>query len=283
MEVAVSSEIFPALPGLTWDQQKVPIFKTFSHRAISGAEKRLSFYQYPLYLYNLSFNLLRDAPAYNELKTLLGFYLSRHGAWDDFLYVDPSDNICTAQTLTSITSNTYQLSRLYGTFKENQFDIQAPGAFNNTGYPIGITGITSGVCTAPDTQGLVAGDFVKFGAGGTTANHIYKVSYVVPNTSFTLNDTSITDATTVSCNKTIPSAPVFNIYDNGVYVSPHKYSVANTTGIVTFGSNPTAPVTADFSFYHRVRFIEYGEGDEGFNNFMYQLFELKKISFITAR
>ena len=279
----MSSEIFPTLPGLTWDQQKVPIFKTLSHRAISGAETRLSFYQYPLYQYTLAYSLLRDTAALNELKTLMGFYLSRYGAWDDFLYLDPSDNLAIAQTLSAITSETYQLSRLYGGFKENQLDIPTTGAFTDIGSAISVSAINAGVCTTTNTQGLAANDFVKFGAGGTTANHIFKVSSVTPNTSFTLNDTSITDATAVSCYKSIPATPVFNVYDNGVYVSPHKYSVVNTTGIITFGSAPTTPVTADFSFYHRVRFIEYGEGDEGWNNFMYQLFELKTLSFITAR
>lgn len=279
----MGNEIFPTLPGITWNQTKVPIFKTISHRATSGAETRLSLYQYPLYQYSLAYSLLRDTTALNELKTLMGFYMSRRGAWDDFLYIDPSDNICTAQTLTAITSDTYQLSRLYGAFRDNIFDIQTPGSFTNTGSSVSITGITSGVCVTTNTQGLVANDFVKFGAGGTTANHIYKLSAVTPNTSITLNDVSITDGTSVSCNKTIPATPVFNLYDNGVYVSPHKYSVVNTTGVITFISSPSTPVTADFSFYHRVRFIEYGEGDEGFNNFMYQLFELKSLSFITAR
>lgn len=204
----MSDLVFPTLPGLTWDQQKVPIFKTLSHRAISGSEKRLSFYQYPLYQYNLSFNLLRDAAAYNELKTLLGFYLSRYGSWDDFLYLDPSDNLAVNETLTAISSKSYQLSRTYGGFKENCYDILSPSS------PL----------------------------------------------------------------------PIREIYDNAVKLDPAtKYTVNNTTGVVTLTDTPTTPVTANFSFYHRVRFIEYGEGDEGFNNFMYQLFELKTLSFITAR
>lgn len=202
----MSNEVFPTLAGVAWDQKKVPIFKTISHRAVSGVESRLSLYQYPLYRYTLSYNVLRDTAAKADLKTLMGFYMSRYGAWDDFLYLDPSDSLITGATLTLITELTYQLGRTYGGFYEPCMDIIPAGS------PL----------------------------------------------------------------------PVLKIYANGVLLEA-GYSVNTATGVVTFTSAPAAPVTADFSFYHRVRFIEYGEGDEGFNNFMYQLWNLQKISLITAR
>jgi len=202
----MSNKIFPSLPGIAWDQKKVPIFSTISHRAVSGAESRLSLYQYPLYKYTLSYNILRDTAAKAELKTLMGFYLSRYGAFDDFLYLDPSDCLVAGVTQNAITTLTYQLGRTYGGFYEPCTDILSPAS------PL----------------------------------------------------------------------PVLKIYANGALLES-GYTVNTATGVVTFTSEPTAPVTADFSFYHRVRFIEYGEGDEGWNNFMYALWDLKKISFITAR
>ena len=68
-----------------------------------------------------------------------------------------------------------------------------------TGSQISVTAIASGVCSTTNTQGLVNGDHVRFGSGGTTAGGYYLVSNVVTNTSFTIDDATITDATDVTC------------------------------------------------------------------------------------
>jgi uncharacterized protein (TIGR02217 family) len=54
------------------------------------------------------------------------------------------------------------------------------------------------------------------------------------------------------------------------------------TGIVTFGTPapPSTTVTADFSYYFRCRFMQ---DSYEFSNFMYRLWSLKKLDFITAR
>ncbi len=50
--------------------------------------------------------------------------------------------------------------------------------------------------------------------------------------------------------------------------------------VIAFGSTPAAPVTADFSWYQRMRF----EKDNAeFEAFMYQLYELQEVDLITAR
>lgn len=68
-----------------------------------------------------------------------------------------------------------------------------------TGSQISVTGIASGVCSTTNTQGLANGDHVRFGSGGTTAGGYYLVSSVVANTSFTIDDATITDTTDVTC------------------------------------------------------------------------------------
>lgn len=81
----------------------------------------------------------------------------------------------------------------------------------------------------------------------------------------------------------ITSAPL--IYLDGTLQST-GYSLDNSnSGLLTFTNAPgdNVEITATFSYYKRVRFQEYSESDEAFKNFMYELWECNKISFITAR
>ena len=66
------------------------------------------------------------------------------------------------------------------------------------------------------------------------------------------------------------------IYLNGILQSPSGYSVDAKTGLVTFVAPPPAGqiVTADFTYRFRVRFAE---DTAEFDNFMYQLWQLKQI------
>ena len=63
---------------------------------------------------------------------------------------------------------------------------------------------------------------------------------------------------------------------NGVHQDPAGYTVDNETGIVTFATPPPAGhvVVTDFSYRFRVRFAE---DSAEFENFMYQLWQLKQI------
>ena len=222
----MSDQIFPSLPGLRWEQKKTPLFITRIQRAASGTELRLSQFVYPLYQYDLSYEILRDNTLNNELKTLMGFYLSRQGAYDSFLYIDPSDNTVVGQQIGTGNGVTaaFQLVRTYGGFTEPCLDIQAPGVpvlHVYVGYPP--------VLQDPSYYDIKASD-------GTVS------------------------------------------YFNG--------------GILTFkaGHIPGyAGITASFSYYKRVRFVEYqedgspGGGGSAFNQFMYRLWELQSLSFVTCR
>ncbi len=74
---------------------------------------------------------------------------------------------------------------------------------------------------------------------------------------------------------------VSNVYLNGVVQSPSSYSVNASNGILTFTAAPGSGVvvTADFSYYFRVRFAD---DAASFENFMYQLWRLKQIKFISV-
>src|SRR5579884_1079723 len=70
------------------------------------------------------------------------------------------------------------------------------------------------------------------------------------------------------------------IYLNGVVQSSSSYSVNSNNGIVTFTTAPGSGVvvTADFSYFFRVRFTD---DTASFENFMFQLWKLKQIKFVS--
>jgi uncharacterized protein (TIGR02217 family) len=202
--------IFPSLPGLAWSVVKAPTFQTRIQRAVSGRELRALDYPYPLWQFTLGFEFLRDNPAagYDELRTLLGFYMLSQGAFGTFLFQDPSDYQANGQAIgTGNASQTlFQLVRAIG-------------------------------------AALPGGGFAE--------------PILAPNL-------------------------VSAVYFNGVVQSPAAYSVDPNTGLVSFSAPPGngAVVSADFSFYFRCRFID---DSYDFENFMYRLWQLKKLTFITVR
>jgi len=87
----LSNAVFPTLPGLGFDVVKTPTFSTSIQSARSGRELRRRNWAHPLYKIGLTFEFLRDELAFNELKTLAGFYMQRQGSFDSFLFTDPDD------------------------------------------------------------------------------------------------------------------------------------------------------------------------------------------------
>ena len=69
---------------------------------------------------------------------------------------------------------------------------------------------------------------------------------------------------------------VSTIYFDGIRQSAATYSVDPATGLVTFATPPPSGrvITADFTYYFRVRFAD---DTAEFENFMYQLWQLKQV------
>ena len=201
--------VFPALPGLAWSVTKAPTFQTRIQRTVSGRELRAVDYPNPLWQFTLVFAFLRDNPGagFDELRTLMGFFMSCQGASGTFLFEDPSDCRVSGQYLGTGDSSksVFQLQRTMGTTLPN-------GGFSE---PI-----------------------------------------VAPST-------------------------VDTIYFDGITQAGSSYSVDPNTGLVTFETPPSTGlvVTADFSYWFRCRFVD---DSYSFENFMYQLWQLKKLSFITV-
>jgi uncharacterized protein (TIGR02217 family) len=72
------------------------------------------------------------------------------------------------------------------------------------------------------------------------------------------------------------------VYLDGITQSPTSYSVDPNTGLVTFATAPGSGlvITADYSYYFRCRFVD---DSYAFENFMFRLWQLKKLTFISVR
>ena len=202
--------IFPTLPGLAWSVTKTPTFQTRVQRAVSGRELRALDYPFPLWQFALVYDFLRDNPeaGYDELRSLLGFFMLCQGAFGTFLFQDPSD-------------------------------------FQVIGQQIGV------------------------GNASTTAFQLQRtMGAILPNGGF-LEPITAPDI-------------VRAIYFNGITQDPTTYSVDPATGLVTFGIAPASglTITADFTYYFRCRFAD---DKYDFENFMFRLWQLKKLTFISVR
>ena len=173
----MSNAIFPVLPGLAWDSSKTPTFSGKVLRAVSGKELRAAYWSYPIYSFGLSYSLLRDNSANNELQILAGFFLARQGSFDNFLYTDPSDNSVTGQNFGTGTGAqaTFQLVRAYGGFSEP--------VMNTNGAPsIYVAGVLQTVTTNYTISSLGGVTFVVAPANGAaltwTGSYYYRVRFV---------------------------------------------------------------------------------------------------------
>jgi len=116
----MSSSVFPTLPGMTFDIKKRPQFSTIIQRTASGKEIRSALMSYPLWQFEIGFDVLRSSAAYAEFQTLAGFFLQMMGNYDTFLFNDTSDNSVTAQLFGTGDASTisFQLVRALGGFTE---------------------------------------------------------------------------------------------------------------------------------------------------------------------
>jgi uncharacterized protein (TIGR02217 family) len=86
----MSNAIFPALPW-GWSVQKNPTWSTRRAKHVSGREVALSLYAFPLWAFELTFEVLSEEAAIQSYQTMVQFFLARRGGFDPFLFQDPSD------------------------------------------------------------------------------------------------------------------------------------------------------------------------------------------------
>jgi uncharacterized protein (TIGR02217 family) len=114
------------MAGLAWSVTKAPRFSTRLQKGVSGRELRALDQGTPTWDFTLTFDLLRDqndtraavglGDGFDELRQLMGFWLSRQGSFNTFLFEDPTDNVTTGETIGAGTGSltTYQLVRTIG-------------------------------------------------------------------------------------------------------------------------------------------------------------------------
>ena len=182
----MSNAVFPALPGITWDTVKTPIYNTVIKKTVSGRETRVAYMATPMYSFKLNYEFLRDkmtvqvpASPFDELKQLMGFFISRQGSFDSFLYEDPTDNLATSQQFgTGTGSQTqFQLARDFGggtSFLEPVMNIN------------GTPTITGGSVSSISSSGLVT--FSSAPGSGTpliwTGNYYFRCRFDTDTTDF---------------------------------------------------------------------------------------------------
>jgi uncharacterized protein (TIGR02217 family) len=135
----MSNAVLPSFPGLSWGRRRAVRWSTTIKRAASGREYRAANWTYPVYEYQLDYELLRQHAGAAEVEQLLGFINLRRGSWDSFLYLDPYDHTAAALQFGrgGAGRTTFQLTRAFGGFGEPVLGIvEAPEIFIN-GAPAG--------------------------------------------------------------------------------------------------------------------------------------------------
>lgn len=112
----MSQQVFPSLPGITWNITRAPKFATKLQQAVGGQTIAAAFQPYPIWRWTLEFEFLRTYGAFAEWDTLAGFFNGLLGGWDTFLYHDPEDFTVTAQQIGvgDGADTTFQLGRTLG-------------------------------------------------------------------------------------------------------------------------------------------------------------------------
>lgn len=153
----MSDAIFPVLPGLSWGSSKTMLWTgTRGRKSVSGLEARASYQVYPNYRIKLQYEFLR-AGAEAELQTLVGFFNSRGGDFDSFLWTDPDDNTVTGDTFGTGdgVATTFRLGRTLGGFWEPVSAINGTpsiykgGVLQSSGYTLDATAAKVTFSSAP--------------------------------------------------------------------------------------------------------------------------------------
>lgn len=88
----MSNLLFPStLAGVAPEVGVTPVYDTKIQTSRSGKEVRAAYQSTPRYRYELKFNFMRKTVpgGGNDVQTLLDFFNTHRGRWDDFLFVDP--------------------------------------------------------------------------------------------------------------------------------------------------------------------------------------------------
>ncbi len=212
----MSNIVYPmAVRQLTLPILKSHKFNTIAQISTGGAETRIAQMRNPLWTFSLVYEVLFDNPnnivpslaPYTDYQVMRGFMLARQGQFDDFLFVDPTDNTVVNQTIPLVNDGA---GNYYSPIQRNfggQFleDISDLNPLNGSGLVVLANGVSQVVNT----------NFQLLGPGLSIPGYSFQGMYL----------------------KWLTGSPVVI---------------------------PAAPITASFSFYFRLRFLDDGEDLEAF-------------------
>ncbi|HEY2710060.1 MAG TPA: DUF2460 domain-containing protein [Caulobacteraceae bacterium] len=83
--------VLPFLPGQAIAVTKAPKWSTEVIRAASGRQRRTAYWPYPLWDFELQYEVIRHRPTADELAAMWEFFNVAKGQFASFLFVDPTD------------------------------------------------------------------------------------------------------------------------------------------------------------------------------------------------
>lgn len=266
-----------ALPGLTFSVHKKPMFNTRISEAASGFEVRNALMAFPKWDFELTYEYLEDSTgAESSLKTIMGFFLARQGAYDTWLFKDPDDYLCvnsTCAVLDGVTATAYFCREMVGGFLEKVGQVDTANTiavYNNISAEAHTIPVTPGPYTATvdNTTYLPIID-----AG------VVRVSTGLPMTKVSgapaAGQYSVDEATGIyTFNSANQNSDVEISYGYEIDSADYTITLPN---LITFDSAPPAgTITADFQFFFVCRFLE---DQVDFEKFMDKLWSLQQCNF----
>lgn len=93
----MSLDLFPVLIGQGFIAEKSPVWSTQIMEATSGRERRRKLWSYPRWRFKLNYEVLRDFSGGRDLTDLLTFFNAQAGRYEEWGFLDPTDNAATTQ------------------------------------------------------------------------------------------------------------------------------------------------------------------------------------------
>jgi hypothetical protein len=274
--------VYPsAVRGLTFTTVKAPSFNTLIQSAPNRVETRLAQTRNPTWKWQLIYDYLKDKPldtvpslAYTDLQTMIGFFESMQGSYDDFLYSDPDDNFVGPGIITAgwlpVFPYAYQSIVIAAGHAQQIIAVSGPGATSGTSTPTWST--TGGTVVDGGFTWLDLGAALS---GGTLwPNPQAQLQVVTDGTNF-YSPIQIYRGGQFYEDISDLNGPL-TVYENGV-IGTHAFSVG-WGGLSVGGSsyaglflnwgtnNPNQPVTVNFNYYYRCRFSDDTQDFEKFLN-----------------
>lgn len=81
--------IFPSISSVGWGVKRSPVFATIASKHVSGKVARASYGVWPLWKFELVYDVLLSDPATAWLQTLRGFFEAQNGQLTPFYFQDP--------------------------------------------------------------------------------------------------------------------------------------------------------------------------------------------------